>query len=494
MSTDSLRDRYYRKEIFNVGDIVESNGDKYRIKKRGANHLIVESVHDKSIVLTKWIDDVIESSTDNVINNESHLSIARTIARAVSFPGFTEYRNPVSLIEDSIEYCLEDESSKYYTNSIRKLIEFAVKSGIALNEKYLSEDLWSSDIVMQYQTDDEGNLIRDVNGLPKMRKHRNVKIDFRASGSGGRPNPIANDKTKKPERQNLSIQQKQQDESLTMDQNTNQKDSISDLLNEIATATLLGKDTTKLKSQLRDVKYAIDKRNQIDRTAFFAGTGLEDYGIEQPEQHEPPNGHKFQKSHVGSSLVSGKEPSYVRKMKIKQVSEESEKIVDDDDKHLTDEQLKELEHQVKEFDHIHHVYDPNELAVIDKDTGEKIKELHEEIEVVNEVLSREERIKSALRFARMHSKLERKMMIALKKRSSTATLNKRATKLAEHLIKKKLAGGRDPATLDVSTKERVEAMMQKKRNAVKQLAMRLVSKIRKIENDRLTHHVFTKPE
>ena len=162
--------------------------------------------------------------------------------------------------------------------------------------------------------------------------------------------------------------------------------------------------------------------------------------------------------------------------------------------HLTDDQLKELEHHVKEFDHIHHVYEPEELAVIDKDTGEKVKELHEEIEAINEVLSRSERIRSAMRFARMHSKLERKMMIALKKRSNTATLNKRATKLAEHLIKKKLAGGRDPETLDVATKERIERIMEKKRAAVKQLAMRLVSKIRKIENDRLTHHSFTKSE
>ena len=37
---DKLREQYFRGEIFNEGDIVESNGDLFTIVKRGSNHLL----------------------------------------------------------------------------------------------------------------------------------------------------------------------------------------------------------------------------------------------------------------------------------------------------------------------------------------------------------------------------------------------------------------------------------------------------------------------
>jgi len=53
---DDLREQYFRGEIFNMGDIVESAGVKYEIVKRGSNHLLLKNTEGK--LVSKWIQDV----------------------------------------------------------------------------------------------------------------------------------------------------------------------------------------------------------------------------------------------------------------------------------------------------------------------------------------------------------------------------------------------------------------------------------------------------
>ena len=56
---NKLREQYFRGEIFNIGEIVESDGCQYEIVKRGSNHLLLKS-EDGSLV-SKWITDVNEA-------------------------------------------------------------------------------------------------------------------------------------------------------------------------------------------------------------------------------------------------------------------------------------------------------------------------------------------------------------------------------------------------------------------------------------------------
>lgn len=57
--TDTIREQYFRGEIYNVGDIVESySGEHFEIVKRGTNHLLVKST-DGSIS-SKWIQEVVQ--------------------------------------------------------------------------------------------------------------------------------------------------------------------------------------------------------------------------------------------------------------------------------------------------------------------------------------------------------------------------------------------------------------------------------------------------
>ena len=53
---DELREQYFRGEIFNVGEQVESDGQQYEIIKRGSNHLLLKESTGK--LVSKWIQNV----------------------------------------------------------------------------------------------------------------------------------------------------------------------------------------------------------------------------------------------------------------------------------------------------------------------------------------------------------------------------------------------------------------------------------------------------
>lgn len=53
---DELREQYFRGEIFNIGEQVESDGQQYEIVKRGSNHLLLKESTGK--LVSKWIQNV----------------------------------------------------------------------------------------------------------------------------------------------------------------------------------------------------------------------------------------------------------------------------------------------------------------------------------------------------------------------------------------------------------------------------------------------------
>lgn len=55
-SIDSLRDKYFKGEIYQIGDIVESAGSQYEIMDRGSNYLVV--VDNTGNLHRKWVKDV----------------------------------------------------------------------------------------------------------------------------------------------------------------------------------------------------------------------------------------------------------------------------------------------------------------------------------------------------------------------------------------------------------------------------------------------------
>ncbi len=161
-----------------------------------------------------------------------------------------------------------------------------------------------------------------------------------------------------------------------------------------------------------------------------------------------------------------------------------------DSEEISDEELDSMVNDVEDWHHVISAYDDHELSLVDDETGEEVSDVNESTEL-NEVLSRAERIRAKARFARTKTKREAKVKLALKKRSDTKTLNKRARRLAINMLKTKLTK-KSPENMSVTDKERVEKLLSKRKALIDRLSMKLVPRIKKIEKERLSHRIFTK--
>jgi len=160
----------------------------------------------------------------------------------------------------------------------------------------------------------------------------------------------------------------------------------------------------------------------------------------------------------------------------------------EDDDELSDDEIDKMVKGVHDDDFMD-AYDDDELYIIDDETGEQLHDMKEE--VIMEVLSRAERVRAKIRFSRSEAKRERKTRVALKTRSSTGTINIRARRLAINMMKQRLA--KKPLNqLSIGEKERIEAIIAQRKQVINRIAMKMVPRVRKIENDRLVHHKFTK--
>ena len=69
LATDWLRESYYRGEIFKIGELVESNGQRFEIIDRGSNYVVV--VDGNGNTSRKWIKDVSSIKEDITINTDT---------------------------------------------------------------------------------------------------------------------------------------------------------------------------------------------------------------------------------------------------------------------------------------------------------------------------------------------------------------------------------------------------------------------------------------
>jgi hypothetical protein len=159
----------------------------------------------------------------------------------------------------------------------------------------------------------------------------------------------------------------------------------------------------------------------------------------------------------------------------------------DESEEMSDEDMDAMINNTQDHEFLD-AYEDDELHIIDLDTGETIEDDPEHVkeETLMEVLSRFERMRAKMRFAKTKSKRERRMAMVLKTRSSTQTLNKRARHMAVILMKKRIAK-KPLSQLSIGEKERLEKIIQKRKDVIGRLAMKLTPRMRKIEQNRLSH-------
>ena len=160
---------------------------------------------------------------------------------------------------------------------------------------------------------------------------------------------------------------------------------------------------------------------------------------------------------------------------------------ENDEEEMSDDDMDAMINNTQDHEFLD-AYEDGELHIMDLDTGESVEDDEKDIkeEALMEVLSRFERMRAKMRFAKTKSKRERRMVIALKSRSSTQTLNKRARHMAVILMKKRIA--RKPLSqLSIGEKERLEKIIQNRKAMIGRIAMKLTPRMRKIEQNRLSH-------
>ena len=157
---------------------------------------------------------------------------------------------------------------------------------------------------------------------------------------------------------------------------------------------------------------------------------------------------------------------------------------------LSDKEIDSIVDELDDEDIIDHVYDDDEFVDANEsdDEDDDKKDMKEECSL-NEVLSRQERIRRAARFKRTETKRERARKIALHRMSSPKKITKRARKAAILAIKQKMFKGRDLSKLSAGEKERAERRVEAlaRSGTLARIALKIVPRIRKIEKERLSH-------
>ena len=172
------------------------------------------------------------------------------------------------------------------------------------------------------------------------------------------------------------------------------------------------------------------------------------------------------------------------------IKESEEDYSDDDGK--DDDGEDDFEDILSKFNNLEDIldlYGDDELHVVDDENNHvsdlsDLQGIKESIEPINEVMTRGERIRAAVRFKQSSGKRQRKMKIALYKRSTTSQMNIRARAAAIKGIKERIAK-KPLSQMTVQDKIRVERIVAKKKKVIGRLAMRLVPRLRKIEAARI---------
>lgn len=542
-----LREQYHAGEIFKLEEIVESNGTVYQIKKRGSNHLLLQD--EAGNLVSKWLDDVQQTTKEYKLqeglnemkfSSSDKIKVARVIATALGVEDVEKSSNPEQLVNTALRKVRSKPMRPEYIGVLHNMLQTAKEADIKFDEKlvpqkaneateYWKKPSWQKKMADAAKRERLAREKKEKEAQSQVKEEEILEYEIHHDGKGNYRDDEGNEWTSKtgsahhssfgrrhtitsnvPHSVHINGKKWKTFGSQSHAQNvankikgaTVHKEEVE--LDEAKTisAAQFVKNLIKKNTKIRDAEGVSDPMPEPDET--LGGDNNVPKGNE-PDQDEVVGTEAPDHTEVGHSLAPGASPQQ-RRMKVAYVHEEAEEQESDaeEDKELgkeldsiTDKEMDKMADEIDTEEDILDVYDDHELAIVDDETGEHIEDVEDEDkkevkeETINEVLSRIERMKAKTRFAKTKAKRERKARIALKSRSSSETINKRARRLAVNLMKQRLA--RKPlAQLSVGEKERLERVIKKRKAIVNRLAMKLAPRVRKIESTRLAHKTYTK--
>ena len=109
---DKLREKYFRGEIFNVGQLVESSGQHYEIVKRGSNHLLLKDQAGE--LVSKWITDVKQISEAVIQPNGTD----KIDANAPESAGNNQVQKPKGKVKGFLTFYNYDDKTKSVNETV----------------------------------------------------------------------------------------------------------------------------------------------------------------------------------------------------------------------------------------------------------------------------------------------------------------------------------------------------------------------------------------
>lgn len=483
LEVDDIREQYFRGEIFKIGELVESNNKVYTILKRGANHVLVEDKEGNRT--SKWITDINqikqedtminEELTNKTIKTSDKIKVARMIADFLGYDAAEKSSNPTQLVNQALR---KVKSKLIHTDSIeilQKMLKLADDVGIKYDQSALPAKLKEAKEprVVEIDKKSKRNAGGDIMSYKDFKKSldmtRGVSEDVWSADYKVNPETGRKSRARRIDFKNSGIKDKLEPENVKESLDSDNMDDVEELLimnPDGSIETLKGWDHRKIGHSLGS-----DDNDHLRRMKVKYKTEEVEF---KKKNQKPTSPVKDDGQQIGANNAKGFDAFF-----------------EEEDDELTDNELEKLANDLTDDDYLD-VYDDDELAIVDDETGEIIDEsLKEEVEELNEVLSRAERIKARIRFARTKAKRQRKIRIALKRRSDSKTINNRARRLAVKTLKQRLA--KKPINkLTVGEKERIERLVAKRKKLIDRLAMKLVPKVRRVEQDRLAHNKVTK--
>lgn len=537
---DNIREKYFRGKIFNVGDLVESNNTYLEILSRGSNYLTVTDSAGK--IQRKWLVEVkvIDEQTSNLIRED----FGNVTTNQVTYKGFTtknfdiskeaifEYTkltqtpnvDPVALLnaikatdqafgiqKSIVSGSLSIDDFHKFQRAQQVAVDILKRLGVYQHhEDYLMNSYHKMETVVSDYGHHDSYMAGKIQEMAYSNSDK-LKIAKIVAGTLG----IESDSSSPEDLINKALK--------SLSKNPLKTDSLKILKNMLSTATEAGimYDRKLVPALVKEDVVGADKVPTVtnskakDKNSQLKGATKVPVVTNPSEVHPndndeddrggPPDqdsddvqntqgdfdGESKGANRVGSTMEPNDDKDSLRRMKIKYKLHEKdcnacEDNSEEDDMELSDDELDDMVDKVSDED-ILNTYDDDELHIVD-DEGNHVAHV-KDLDGMNEsylteVLSRMERIKAAIRFKQSEGKRMRKMKIALHTRSNPQRINHRARTAAINALKAKLA--RKPLSqLTVQEKERLERIISKKKKLIDKAAMKLVPKIRKIENARL---------
>jgi hypothetical protein len=435
---DDLREKYFRGEIFNVGDSVICNEETFEIVKRGSNHLLVKA--EDGSLHSKWIQDVqiVENLTNKTLKSNDKIKVARVIATMLSVDNAESMSNPEQIVNAGLRKVRSKTLNKDSVAIVKRMLDLADDVGIEYDSNLLQAKLKESlDMIKfkDYHLHGNKDYLRKMKRRYQLGEEEVESIDEISQKLAGNYYGAAT----KQHIKKVGIKPNMYDR-IEKDMGKNRKAGVDRALDRVTGARKTNEDLDipVLENEEMWAQRVIDEE-EINNNALPL--------------------------HDDAQFPEGAE----------------------DFEEISDEEIDSMVNSMSDDDLIEHGYDDDEVVAIDADTGEEV-EMDDEDKLkeaaLMEVLSRLERIKARVRFKRTEAKRERRLSIALKKTSNTQTINKRARRLAIKTLKQRFA--RKPISkLSVAEKERLEQRIAKMKPVLNRIAMRMAPRVRKLERDRI---------